>query len=254
MRWQVATQLHPGATPLEFTAPNLQYLMDSPSEFGPVRHPPVHGRRRARSGSPLHHTGTAAELDGFVKDVEKIVRQEGAIYGEYPEYEPGYYTFLADYLPYANGDGMEHRNSTVITAAGIDRRGRARICSTRSRTSSSTAGTSSASGRRGSSRSISIARTSRASCGWPKASRSTTVRWRCSARSSWTSRPRARTFGRPRSRRVARRPGPSRALGRRDEPHGAVHRRRPHRSIAPTGRTRSSRTTRSAARSRWRSI
>jgi predicted metalloprotease with PDZ domain len=53
-----------------------------------------------------------------VKDVEKIVRQEGAIYGEYPEYEPGYYTFLADYLPYANGDGMEHRNSTVISGAG----------------------------------------------------------------------------------------------------------------------------------------
>src|SRR5207237_1596719 len=34
--WQVATQLHPGANPFEFTAPNLQYLMDSPSEFGPV--------------------------------------------------------------------------------------------------------------------------------------------------------------------------------------------------------------------------
>ena len=35
-RWQVATQLHPGSTPFEFTAPNLQYLMDSPVEFGPV--------------------------------------------------------------------------------------------------------------------------------------------------------------------------------------------------------------------------
>src|SRR5262249_7947116 len=34
--WQVATQLHPGAGALEFTAPNLQYLMDSPAEFGPV--------------------------------------------------------------------------------------------------------------------------------------------------------------------------------------------------------------------------
>jgi predicted metalloprotease with PDZ domain len=66
----------------------------------------------------LHHTGTAAELDDYVKDVEKIVRQEGAIYGEYPDYEPGYYTFLADYLPYANGDGMEHRNSTVISSRG----------------------------------------------------------------------------------------------------------------------------------------
>jgi predicted metalloprotease with PDZ domain len=114
--WQVATQLHPGASPLEFTAPNLQYLMDSPSEFGPVvmRQFTV-GPRAFRFA--LHHTGTDAEFDGYVKDVEQIVRQEGAIYGEYPDYEPGYYTFLADYLPYASGDGMEHRNSTVMTAA-----------------------------------------------------------------------------------------------------------------------------------------
>jgi predicted metalloprotease with PDZ domain len=117
MRWQVATQLHPGSSALEFTAPNLQYLMDSPSEFGPVsvRQFTV-GPRTFRFS--LHHTGTDAELDDYVKDVEKIVRQEGAIFGEYPEYEPGYYTFLADYLPYASGDGMEHRNSTVMTANG----------------------------------------------------------------------------------------------------------------------------------------
>jgi predicted metalloprotease with PDZ domain len=116
-QWQVATQLHAGSSPLEFTAPNLQYLMDSPSEFGPVtiRQFAVGGRTFRFS---LHHTGTGAELDGYVKDVEKIVRQQGAIFGEYPEYEPGSYTFLADYLPWASGDGMEHRNSTVITAAG----------------------------------------------------------------------------------------------------------------------------------------
>ena len=41
----------PGATPLEFTAPNLQYLMDSPSEFGPVTIRAVHRRTRARSVS-----------------------------------------------------------------------------------------------------------------------------------------------------------------------------------------------------------
>ena len=31
--WQVATQLFPTAEPLVFTAPNLQYLLDSPTEF-----------------------------------------------------------------------------------------------------------------------------------------------------------------------------------------------------------------------------
>ena len=35
-RWQIATQLYPGATAFEVTAPNLQYLMDSPVELGPV--------------------------------------------------------------------------------------------------------------------------------------------------------------------------------------------------------------------------
>jgi predicted metalloprotease with PDZ domain len=115
-RWQVATQLHPGAAPFEFTAPNLQYLMDSPAEFGlvAIRQFAVDGRAFRFA---LHHAGTDAELDGFVKDVEKIVRKEGEIYGEYPAYEPGSYTFLADYLPYASGDGMEHRNSTVITSS-----------------------------------------------------------------------------------------------------------------------------------------
>ncbi|HJZ72800.1 MAG TPA: hypothetical protein VKE51_13740 [Vicinamibacterales bacterium] len=129
MRWQVATQLHPGASPLEFTAPNLQYLMDSPSEFGPVavRQFAV-GDRRFRVA--IHHTGTDAELDAYMKDVEKIVRQEGAIYGEYPSYEPGYYTFLADYLPYASGDGMEHRNSTVMTSSGSIANARSQLLDT----------------------------------------------------------------------------------------------------------------------------
>ena len=121
--WHVMSQLPPSRLPdtpktaLEYTAPNLQYLMDSPVEFGrsQVRSFNV-GDRSFRFA--LHHKGTGAELDDFMKDVEKIVRQEGAIFGEYPAYEPGYYTFLADYLPYANGDGMEHRNSTVMTAAG----------------------------------------------------------------------------------------------------------------------------------------
>jgi predicted metalloprotease with PDZ domain len=127
--WQVATQLfedRSSAAPgvFAFTAPNLQYFMDSPVEFGQVaiREFTVNG---SRFRFALHHTGTDAELDGFAKDVERVVREQGAIYGEYPAYEPGHYTFLADYLPWADGDGMEHRNSTVISGRGsIARDGR----------------------------------------------------------------------------------------------------------------------------------
>jgi predicted metalloprotease with PDZ domain len=109
--WTVATQLHANGS---LAAPNLQYFMDSPIEFGPIsmREFTTNGRRFRFA---MHHSGTNEELDALVNDVQKIVEQEGAIFGEYPEYEPGHYTFLADYLPYANGDGMEHRNSTVIS-------------------------------------------------------------------------------------------------------------------------------------------
>jgi len=112
--WRVATQLHPGSRPLEFTAGNLQYLMDSPAEFGPIAMRQFTVDSHAFRLS-LHHTGSDADLDACVKEVEKIVRQAGAVYGEYPDYEPGQYTFLVDDLPSAGTDGMEHRNSTVIT-------------------------------------------------------------------------------------------------------------------------------------------
>jgi len=120
--WQIATQLFgdgslydPRRPVAEFTAPNLQYLMDSPVEFGPLTVESfVVGPRTFRLA--VHHTGTAGEVQMVVGDVAKIVQQQGAIYGEFPSFEPGVYTFLVDYLPQANADAMEHRNSTVITA------------------------------------------------------------------------------------------------------------------------------------------
>lgn len=43
------------------------------------------------------------------------MEQEKAVYGEFPNYDFDTYTFLACYMPNASGDGMEHRNSTVLT-------------------------------------------------------------------------------------------------------------------------------------------
>jgi predicted metalloprotease with PDZ domain len=116
VHWTVATQLHPAGA-FEYTAPNLQYLMDSPTELGPVSF-----REFSVGGSAfklaVHHTGSGGDLDSYTRDVEKVVAEEGAVFGEFPKYEPGAYTFILDYLPYAGGDGMEHRNSTIITDAG----------------------------------------------------------------------------------------------------------------------------------------
>lgn len=130
-RWQVATQLLPSSDPHRFTAPNLQYLMDSPVEFGPIalRSFVLDGRTFRFAA---HHDGTNDELDRFVENVKAIVAEQRTVFGEYPTYEPGHYTFLADYLPYADGDGMEHRNSTVITAPSAIRSDRLRLLGTAS--------------------------------------------------------------------------------------------------------------------------
>src|SRR5262245_24653396 len=55
--WRFASQLHPGANRLELTAPNLQYLMDSPTEFSPFvqMREFANGSRRFRLA--IHHIG-----------------------------------------------------------------------------------------------------------------------------------------------------------------------------------------------------
>jgi predicted metalloprotease with PDZ domain len=64
----------------------------------------------------LHHNGTEAELDDYFEDVKAIVLQEKAVFGELPKFDFGEYTFLGCYIPNASGDGMEHRNSTILTS------------------------------------------------------------------------------------------------------------------------------------------
>jgi predicted metalloprotease with PDZ domain len=120
-QWRVATQLFPGSDPQTFTAPNLQYLLDSPSEFSDfdLRTFTVDdGRRRPVFRIAMHHEGTDEELDAYARDTEAIVREMRGVFGEFPAFENNTYTFIADYLPWASGDGMEHRNSTILSSSG----------------------------------------------------------------------------------------------------------------------------------------
>ncbi len=118
--WKVATQLAPTADPFIFTAPHFQYFMDSPTELS------AHEVRTWSVGQggdaqtlrfALHHAGTAAELDSFADRVKRVAAEQAAMWGELPRFDHGTYTFIADYLPYASGDGMEHRNSTILTSS-----------------------------------------------------------------------------------------------------------------------------------------
>ena len=110
--WKVATQLHPTSDQRTFTAPNLQYLVDSPVELSAFTLRRFTVEREFRLA--LHHEGTDADADRFVAALARIVREQRAIFGELPPFEEPY-TFIADLLPWAASDGMEHRNSTILT-------------------------------------------------------------------------------------------------------------------------------------------
>jgi predicted metalloprotease with PDZ domain len=119
--WRIATQLAPTADSLTFTAPHLSYLLDSPTMLGPFTSRTWSagaGANAAEIRLTLHHLGTEPEADSFAVRVRRIVREAEGVWGELPAFDFGRYTFLAAYLPWASGDGMEHRNSTSLTSSG----------------------------------------------------------------------------------------------------------------------------------------
>jgi predicted metalloprotease with PDZ domain len=117
--FKIATQLKPGSNAKTFTAPGLQYFMDSPIKIGDlqIREWKVTNpdKKQYTFRLALEADAPDAAIDEFSKKVEKIVQEAKAVFGEVPAYDYGTYTFLASINPYAKGDGMEHRNSTMIT-------------------------------------------------------------------------------------------------------------------------------------------
>jgi len=131
--WRVGTQLYSGADAQTFTAPNMQYLMDSPTEFSAFTlrtFTVAAGPRPPTFRIALHHEDSDADVDAYARDTERITREARAVFGEFPAFERDTYTFIADYVPWASGDGMEHRNSTVVTAPASLRAARLRLLDT----------------------------------------------------------------------------------------------------------------------------
>ena len=96
--WRPATQLFTTADPWTFTAPNLQYLFDSPTELSAFT------LREFEVGNPdgktftiraaVHTESPDRDIDEYAAGVEKIVRESMPIFGEYPVFDTGTYTFL----------------------------------------------------------------------------------------------------------------------------------------------------------------
>lgn len=113
LNWKVASQLKK-VSQTTFTAPDLQYFFDSPTEVSDyqLREFMVDGKNIRFA---LHSDDSAEDFDTYWKKVKAIVLAQKEVFGELPAYDFGEYTFLACYAPHVSGDGMEHRNSTILT-------------------------------------------------------------------------------------------------------------------------------------------
>ncbi|RIA08380.1 putative metalloprotease with PDZ domain [Flavobacteriaceae bacterium MAR_2010_72] len=114
LNWKVATQLK-HVKDQTYYARDLQYFMDSPVEISNFRK-----RNFKVDGQDINfvlHDDKASDedFDKYFEDVKAIVLQQKAVFGELPKFDYSEYTFLACYMPIVVGDGMEHRNSTILT-------------------------------------------------------------------------------------------------------------------------------------------
>lgn len=117
--WTIATQLKTTADANTFTAPDLQYFMDSPTKIGKLTIKewtvPNAGNKPSQFRLALEANGSDSLATAFAAKIKRITEEARMVFGEFPAFDNGHYTFLASINPYVKGDGMEHRNSTMIT-------------------------------------------------------------------------------------------------------------------------------------------
>jgi predicted metalloprotease with PDZ domain len=117
--WRIATQLVPTSEPDHYTAPDLYYFLDSPTEISAfdlrtweIEHDGI--RQTIRLA--VHHDESREDVDRYEAMTRRVVEEQISVFGEPPVFDHGEYTFIACYTPWVSGDGMEHRNSTILTS------------------------------------------------------------------------------------------------------------------------------------------
>jgi predicted metalloprotease with PDZ domain len=116
--WTIATQLKTTGETNVFTAPDLQYFMDSPTKIGKLTIKewtvPNADNKPSQFRLALEAKGSDSLATAFADKIKRITQEARMVFGEFPVFDNGSYTFLASINPYVKGDGMEHRNSTMI--------------------------------------------------------------------------------------------------------------------------------------------
>ena len=120
--WKIATQLKPMGNNT-FYARDFQYFMDSPIDIANYKTSSWEVSDKTGRKQTIHYVGVSADtqsaVDNFSTSLKKLVNEQMAVWGEFPKYDYGNYYFLHTASPSAAGDGMEHRNSTVITQPAV---------------------------------------------------------------------------------------------------------------------------------------
>jgi predicted metalloprotease with PDZ domain len=115
--WKIATQLKPMPKDVYY-APNLQYFMDSPIEISAYKTASWQVKNTDGKNQTIHlisHSNDGQKVvDNFANMIKRVVTEQMAVWGELPNFDYGNYHFLHDAHNEYAGDGMEHRNSTVI--------------------------------------------------------------------------------------------------------------------------------------------
>lgn len=116
--WRVINAASLRADQREWKFPNYDLLIDTPTEIAPdwtLDEFTVDGKRYR---VVIHSLGDeGGRRKAFVRDIERIVRTETAMWGA-PEFET--YTFLIHFAADGrSGDGMEHLTSTQIIEPGV---------------------------------------------------------------------------------------------------------------------------------------
>ncbi len=115
--WKVATQLKP-VDDRTYYAPNFQYFMDSPVEISAYKTASWQVKNPDGKVQTIHlmaHSSDTQEaVEKYAQQLKKMVQEQMAVWGEIPTFDYGHYYFIHDVHPEYAGDGMEHRNSTVI--------------------------------------------------------------------------------------------------------------------------------------------
>lgn len=116
--WKIATQLSVlDSSSHTYFARDLQYLMDSPCILGNLRQKEFQADSLVNINMFFNTDAKDEELDSFVTMTKAVVAEQKAVFGEFPNFNNNTYSFLCSYGPGFYGDGMEHRNSTMIASS-----------------------------------------------------------------------------------------------------------------------------------------